>query len=645
MFHTNGSTTLPRGFRYHHEEPTTPEPPSAEEIQQPSPPRPRFKVRRRNASNLQAPTQHFLASVAAADVPIPTIELAPSIKDTEMSNGLSLNTSLLAPISYNHRGVSPPRTPMPGLEMEDASQRPDWSMTPAADDYFTRPTSSLSDASDFSDDDSFYSGSRISRPSDDGSCTSPESDIGDPFQFPKLRSKGKANLEDPFATITLNSKLRSKTRKDAPWTPAQSTHLWSTYMIYLQDPTVTPFRIGASSVPPEGVCHRVAREARRSWKGQKPAPAPLRRSSRLGSITSLHEKSGSNTPTAETPKVYAAWPHASSATRNHLRELCRNKGESSVSTHRHFQSRSPTPFTRFQLRPRTPDPRPSSFSTKDIALSLATSTSETMQRDGPLAQLAADNETPVARFFPPLEDFKPMSFGHSRDDSTSRRLGSPFMAARTYGPSSSKMLDPFAPRPSPPRTHSDTMRHLRSPLDFTKPYSLNGTQKRRAQNDLEEELSPDGAIVRPSILNEQLFGTPLNARRVRSRGFSLGDEALRHRVPGLFQRALIDPPQPKADTAVPQPLTQPSLLPAASFNPPRLGSPFSEAGPSNTFPRRLFHDGTATIRRSQFATMHQTRHSIESFDFGNGPSLQSRLQNLDMKLKQIRERESAARDQ
>ena len=45
--------------------------------------------------------------------------------------------------------------------------------------------SSLSDASDFSDD-SFYSGSRISRPSDDGSCTSPESDIADPFQFPVL---------------------------------------------------------------------------------------------------------------------------------------------------------------------------------------------------------------------------------------------------------------------------------------------------------------------------------------------------------------------------------------------------------------------------------------------------------------------------
>jgi hypothetical protein len=43
--------------------------------------------------------------------------------------------------------------------------------------------------------------------------------------------------------------------------------------------------------------------------------------------------------------------------------------------------------------------------------------------------------------------------------------------------------------------------------------------------------------------------------------------------------------------------------------------------------------------------MHQTRRSIESFDFGEGPSLQSRLSHLDQKLKEIRERERAARHQ
>src|SRR6266536_4253710 len=100
--HSNGSTTLPRGFRYHHNEdaPTTPEPVTVDEPAQPSPPRPRLKVRRRNASNLQAPTQQFLASVAAADVPIPTIEVAPTtstssntLDDSEMPDRDSIDTS------------------------------------------------------------------------------------------------------------------------------------------------------------------------------------------------------------------------------------------------------------------------------------------------------------------------------------------------------------------------------------------------------------------------------------------------------------------------------------------------------------------------------------------------------------------------
>jgi hypothetical protein len=99
------------------------------------------------------------------------------------------------------------------------------------------------------------------------------------------------------------------------------------------------------------------------------------------------------------------------------------------------------------------------------------------------------------------------------------------------------------------------------------------------------------------------------------------------------------------DLSEASPKAAPKLLPSATFDPPRLGSPFSETGPSNTFPRRILQDGTATIRRSAFATMHQTRRSIESFDFGEGPSLQSRLELLDVKLKQIREREASAKRQ
>ena len=668
--HSNGSSTLPRGFRFHHEEgdqPKTPEPLIADEPEQPSPPRPtRLKVRRRNASSFQAPTEQFLASVAAADVPIPTIEV-PQIdthttEDSEMLDreALSIHTSgLLAPQPQDHRFFSPPKTPMPTFSFEEGcSQRPDWSMgTSSPDDYVKRPASSLSNASDCSDD-SLYSGSRASRPSDDGSCTSPESEIGDPFTFPPIsKGKGRAIYRDQPAeqVTTLNEKIRSKTRKDAPWTKAMSNHLWSTYMLYVQDPTVTPFRIGASAVPPQGVIHRVAREAKRSWKGPKVTPPAARRSARrlTSSRGDSFDKSGSITPTGETPKVYVKWPHSSSATRNHLRDLCKSKDNLAVQTHHHLQSRSPTPFTKsYRTQTRSEEPaRLSTFTTKDIVLSLATSTAESMQPDGPLAKLATEesNHTPTMSAFPPLEDFKPVRYGESRDisleeEKRNRRLGSPFIA-RTYGPSTSLNL---YGRSSPPRTRSDTAQpFLRSPLQF-EPRSLNGTMKRRAQHDLEEELSPNGAVLRPSILNEQLFGTALqsNQRRVRSRGFSLGDEALANRVPGLFQRpALSIPSEPQDAITGPSRTAPKQLLPAATFDPPRLGSPFSESGPSQTFPRRLFQDGTATIRRSAFATMHQTRRSIESFDFGEGPSLQSRLSHLDQKLKEIREREGAARRQ
>ena len=671
--HSNGSSTLPRGFRFHHEEgdrPTTPEPLNADGPRQPSPPRPtRLKVRRRNASSFQAPTEQFLASVAAADVPIPTIEV-PQIsthttEDSEMSDRetLSITTSgLLAPQAQHFRVFSPPKTPMPTFSFEEGrTQRPDWTLgTSSPEDYFKRPASSLSNASDCSDD-SFYSGSRVSRPSDDGSCTSPESECADPFTFPSLsKGKGKATYRDQPAgkVTTLNEKIRSKMRKDARWTQAMSNHLWSTYMLYLQDPTVTPFRIGASAIPPQGIINRVSREAKRSWKGPKhPSPIP-RRSTRLSSSrTGSLDKSGSNTPTGEHPKVYAQWPHSSAATRNHLRELCKSKDTTTVQRHHHLQSRSPTPFTKSYRQIRSEEPAClSTFNTKDIVLSLTTSTAESMQPDGPLAKLAAEEstDTPTTAAFPPLEGFKPMSFGEScgfdlgEEGNRNPRLASPF-TARTYGPSSSKNMGLFG-RASPPRTRPDTQYPvLRSPLQF-EPRSLNGTMKRRAQHDLEEELSPNGAVLRPSILNEQLFGNALqsNQRRVRSRGFSLGDEVFTNRVPGLFQRpALPISPEPAAEVeVVANPPTAPrELLPAATFDPPRLGSPFSESGPSQTFPRRLFQDGTATIRRSAFATMHQTRRSIESFDFGEGPSLRSRLSHLDQKLKEIREREGATRRQ
>jgi hypothetical protein len=684
------SATLPRGFRFHYqdsERPKTPEPPSIRELQQPPPPRgPRLRIKRRNVSQFSGPTEQFLASVAAADIPLPTIEIPQRAEDVDMIDQFTTPHTVTGFLAPEHSfGDTPlPRTPAPQLVTsvdEVNSKRRDWYMDARStpDDGQARPPSSLSNPSDWSDD-SYFSGGQMSRPSADSTCTSPDDDLVDPF-VALSKGKGKetsnADVSTSFSSEILNGQLRSKTRGDAPWSREMSEHLWETYQVYLQDPTVTPFRIGASAVPPEGVIHRVAREAKRSWKGPKSPggrhfqkrrvvsrtiDSSMRNVEGAGSPdTTTTSKSGSITPTGETaPKVYIQWQHSSAATRSHLRELCKRKDSLSVQKHRHLQSRSPTPFSQSRVlsrdRLRSPPTPQGAFSTRDIAISLATSTSSSMQPDGPLAKLSkpsgsgSSNEPLLPKIIVQdgQHDLSPSIT--SDPEFPSRRLRSPF-TARTYGPSASNIFSAFS-RPSPPASRSDTISstgpRLRSPLRFKPSRSLNGTQKRRAQHALEEELSPNGAVIRPSILDEQLFGGPLENRhrRVRIRGFSLGDAASRNRIPELFRS------QANGATNLSIPDMNPSnsprqvtpLLPPAEFSRPRLGSPFSEAGTSNTFPRRLFQpmDGTSTIRKRPFATVHHTRHSIESFDFGEGPSLQSRLTQLDEKLAEIRQREAGA---
>ncbi|RFU28924.1 hypothetical protein B7463_g7407, partial [Scytalidium lignicola] len=690
---SNPSSSLPRGFRFHHwegERPITPEPFLPNDVPQPSPPRPpRLKIRRRNVSSLHAPTEQFLASVAVAETPIPTIE-TPQWSGSDLSEDLEMpdceplaassggGSGLLAPQRNDMRVFSPPKTPLPKLSIGEARfQRPDWSKgaTSSNDDDLERPTSSHSTYSDFSDD-SLCSGSRLSQYSDDGSCTSPESDIAEPFRFPSFtKRQGRlfystllADSKEPITPLNFN--VRSKTRNDAPWTKAMSAHLWSVYILYLQDPTVTPFRVGPSGIPPEGVCHRVAREAKRSWKGgPKPAVSRTMQFSTAvdGSPKLDSDKSGSITPTAGvTSKVYVQWPHSSAATRTHLRDLCKNKGSAVFQRQQHLQSRSPTPFTKFfpRTRLRTPESRVSSFSTNEICFSLSTSTAETMRPDGPLAKLTASDEpssfpniasmTPAAVESDYLAAADPADLGLRVEEASKiPRLRSPFVA-HTYGPSSSKQTS----RSSLSQTDFDfptfATGSLRSPLRMNGSRSLNSTQKRRATHSLDEELSPSGAVLRPSILDEQLFGEsfPSHQRRVRrSRGFSLGEEVFRISDPRLFQ----PPPVEAEDPSVQEPTfsdpfvfptsVAPRLLPSATFEPPpRLRSPFAESGSRNTFPRRLFQDNSATGRRSAFATMHPTRRSIDSLDFGQGPSLDSRLSQIDQRLAEIRDRDTSSKN-
>jgi hypothetical protein len=160
---------------------STPEPTTISDVQQPSAPRaqPRLKIKRRNVSRASGPTESFLASVAAADVAIPSIEFPDSSGDCDMIDvgPSSLNLGFLSP----QRGVSPPRTPMPGLPNQTRGhsyRRTDWyASTPGSPDSPTRASSTRSDPSNWSDG-SYFSGVNTMR-SNGTICTSPESEMGD----------------------------------------------------------------------------------------------------------------------------------------------------------------------------------------------------------------------------------------------------------------------------------------------------------------------------------------------------------------------------------------------------------------------------------------------------------------------------------
>lgn len=274
-----------------------------------------------------------------------------------------------------------------------------------------------------------------------------------------------------------------------------SNHLWSTYMMYLQDPKVTPFRIGKSGIPPSGACLRVAREARRSWRASR-----LR--ARAGN------KSRSATPTGDATGSYVEWPHTCAATRAHLRELCKaNSGTATRDVQ--YLAHSPTPFgktaTRHRNRRSAPPPSPSVFSASDMAMSLTMCTSDSMQPKGPLAQLAGPPPEQGASDSGPT-----ISITDHSGDQQRARLGSPFVAAKSYGPSSTDALADSLALAAETRRQSRTVgtrRGLGSPVRLNQ--SCGATQKRRSrQPALETRMSKRPSLgsdfwTDPSSITEQ----------------------------------------------------------------------------------------------------------------------------------------------
>lgn len=569
--------------------PQTPEPePQPEQLQPPPPPRQMLKVRRRRTT--------VVAPDAMADAlkqqPIPTIETQDFASDasTDLPAYPSVqNEAFLSPGMGYMRMHSPPKTPAAQVRTVSHYDGPqDWSDLGrrSYSASSSRPTSS-SGFSDSSVSSCDSIGSFMSR---GGSCTSPEEEMTDPFDFCSPPTQF-SNPTSPF--LVQQARPANKLKLRATFSEDMDHHLWMTYMKYLQDPTVTPFKALPSTVPPNGVCHRVARMARKTWKGPRP--------SRLGQHTSRNDtpdtvralKSGSNTPLARASKSFLRFPTEKQC-RKRLRDLAKQKPTLSA----HYQRllhRSPSPFqssppkepssTSAEQRP-LPSPfsqGSTSFSTRDMNVSLATSTAASMQAGNPLSRLASNaTPRPTARTWSSAR-----SSAHQKSQSLhiglglglGNVLGSPFR--------STAQVDVFTDGNNARTWHaassSTQPARLGSPFQLHAPRPRSRVFKRRALNNSFDDKNRG----RGESFVSELFGAPAESshRRVRSRGFSLGDmiDGAR-RLPFANEPSGVNPflnPSPAATSPVQRSPVVTELRGQATV---RLGSPFGGQS-SNTFPR------------------------------------------------------------
>ena len=529
--------------------------------------------------------------------PIPTIETPDFLSGASTglpSYSLPQDDAFLSPGYGYTRMLSPPKTPVAQMRtISHYDGRQDWSDVRNANQSETssRPTSS-SGFSDSSVSSCDSIGSFMSR---GGSCTSPEEESADPFVFcsPPIRCRQPSSHSTAYEQHRLAKKLRLR----PTFSEEMDYHLWMTYMKYLQDPTVTPFKALPSTVPPNGVCHRVARMARKTWKGPRPSRTGTFRASaqyaspRSGTPDTIKPtRSGSSTPLARPNKSFARFPTEKQC-RKRLRDLAKQKPTLSA----HYQRllrRSPSPL---QSSPPPPEPPsqqlkplpspfsqgPATFSTRDMNLSLATSTAASMQFGNPLSQLATDiTPRPAARTWSSAR-----SSAHQKSQSLhiglglgfGNVLGSPFHA--TTDSNSMSMKQNNARTWHAPSSSTQSPR-LGSPFQLHAPKSR--VFKRRAlHNNFEDKARNRG----DSFVNE-MFGAPAESshRKIRSRGFSLGDMMEGARRLPLANDPSGFNPFANSSSAMPSPAHRSSAVAAEMQGQAtiRLGSPFRL---SKTFPR------------------------------------------------------------
>jgi hypothetical protein len=271
----------------------------------------------------------------------PSFLMPPSLHDTFATSSNRSRESTPPPMESPlprtpkpQRFLNPPRTPLAKVSNSfgEGDDDIDASMLHAGM-AIARPGSACS-AYSCSSDSSVDSNTTYATA--DGSCTSIEDDEDGGYNpADRLTPKSKApRNEDAYVLSAMSQrqippagkgkgKERSGRKRKTQWTGAMDTHLWRTYILYQQDPKITPFFVLPGQVPPLGVCCKVARETKKSWKesrqrGGNYAPVittPKPRTKRVAAAAAAATVETSNRGDALRKQSPYTWPASESSTR------------------------------------------------------------------------------------------------------------------------------------------------------------------------------------------------------------------------------------------------------------------------------------------------------------------------------------------
>ena len=553
------------------------------------------------------PQQELQPTLFAPDTPLPSIELPEQLTATRPTLQYSFSEP---PPSNNLRLPTyrddPPTTPPAQTNAPDSNYKASvWEMERSSS------VSSMRSDESFGSVDTF-----TSRPTSfGGSATSPDTDLRDPFGYQKFQVI-------PDTPSRMNKKMRRHTtnaKEYVKWSIEMDNHLFNIYQMYLGDPTVTPFKTVPGSIPPSGVCRRVARRAKDLWPKASKISRPIINRYKLRNVFderySVRDKTPEpndflrirqSTPTSSHSEGRSSWP-SESCTRKRLRQLCKEKFTITAHYQRLRESRSPSPFTdsldrrsssritrsmsRQMSAPEvlsTSTTSPATYATRELGISLVASGAT-----APLAQLVTGDSPPANHhsddfFNTPIGPSSQMrsspaglgidSSGLAPPASDIPRLASPFTYSTWGGPTRSGRHHRREVSQNQFDTVHITGHRLLSPLRLEPDMSSNAN-KRRAQHVLEEELSPSGSVLAEKSSVQELIFTgagDLSQRRIRlrNRGATLGSTA-NNKLDSLFTPPATTSTAAGSSATPSIPALPTSLaVPEPSEREKRLGSPF-----------------------------------------------------------------------